>query len=225
MKLPSIRSRDTLFKAPARHAIPVLLSCLLAAGAAQAQYKVVNPDGSVTYTDRPPVASNVRVTSLSRNNARAVLAKEIGLPPELRSVVQRHPVTLYSMADCAPCASARKLLQQRGVPYSEKSVTTEDDVSALVRLIGARTLPAMTVGAQPVRGWSEQDWNSFLDVAGYPRESRLPAGWQVPEATPMVERVAANARGPATPAAPPPPVEAPPVPDAPPAPSGTRIRF
>ncbi len=191
---------------------------------AQAQYKVVNPDGSVTYTDRPPVASNVRVTSLNRTGTRAGRAQEIALPAELRSVAQRHPVTLYTMADCLPCANARKLLQQRGVPYSEKSVITEEDAAALVRLVGARTLPAMSVGAQPVRGWSEQDWTSYLDVAGYPRENRLPAGWLTPEATPLVERVPATARGPATPAPPPAPVEAPQAPDEP-VQTGTRIRF
>ncbi len=202
----------------------VALALALLAGAAQAQYKVVNPDGSVTYTDRPPVASNVRVTPMNRSNLRAARAQEIALPPELRSVVQRHPVTLYTMAECAPCANARKLLQQRGVPYSEKSIITEDDAAALQRLIGVRSLPSMSVGAQPVRGWSEQDWNSFLDVAGYPRENRLPANWQAPEATPLVERVSPTSRGPATPAAPPPPVEAPPVIEEPPKPS-TGIRF
>jgi glutaredoxin len=207
-----------------RFSAALALAMVVLAGAAQAQYKVVNPDGSVTYTDRPPVASNVRVTPLNRSTARVARAQEIAMPAELRSVVQRHPVTLYTMAECAPCANARKLLQQRGVPYNEKSVVTEEDALALQRLVGARTLPAMSVGAQPVRGWSEQDWHSFLDVAGYPRENRLPAGWQVPEATPLVERVSANSRGPATPTPPPPPVEAPPAPEAP-SPTGTRIRF
>lgn len=196
-------------------------------GAAQAQYKVVNPDGSVTYTDRPPVSSNVRVTQINRAGTRQQRAQEIALPPELRSVVQRHPVTLYSSADCVACAAGRKYLQQRGVPYTEKSVLTEDDAAALLKLTGARTVPAITIGAQPVRGWSEPDWAAFLDVAGYPRESRLPAGWQSAEATPLVERVSATSRGPATPTPPPPPVEAPPAPPEEPAapPSGTRIRF
>jgi glutaredoxin len=223
MKLPLDRSGATL-------ALPwvLVLAALVGLGGlgrpAHAQYKVVNPDGGVTYTDRPPVASNVRVTSMNRNSARAARAQEIALPAELRSVVQRHPVILYTMAECAPCLNARKLLLQRGVPYSEKSVVTEGDAAALMRLVGARTLPAMSVGAQPVRGWSEQDWNAFLDVAGYPRENRLPAGWQVPEATPLVERVAPTSRGPATPVPPPPPMEAPPAPEAP-SQTGTRIRF
>ena len=90
-----------------RLALPGVLVLAALAGSAHAQYKVVNPDGSVTYTDRPPVASNVRVTPMSRNSARAARAQEIALPVELRSVVQRHPVILYTMADCAPCMNAR----------------------------------------------------------------------------------------------------------------------
>jgi len=217
MKLPLDCTRSTLAWAGL-----ALLAAL--AAPAQAQYKVVNPDGSVTYTDRPPVSSNVRVTSLNRTGTRAARAQEIALPAELRSVAQRHPVTLYTMADCLPCAAARKLLQQRGVPYSEKTVITEEDATALVRLVGSRTLPAMSVGAQPVRGWSELDWATYLDVAGYPRESRLPVGWLVPEATPLVERVPVTSRGPTPPVPPPAPVDAPSAPDEP-AQTGTRIRF
>ena len=35
----------------------------LALSPAQAMYKVVQPDGSVTYTDRPPLSGNARVPS------------------------------------------------------------------------------------------------------------------------------------------------------------------
>ncbi|HEY9238447.1 MAG TPA: DUF4124 domain-containing protein, partial [Burkholderiaceae bacterium] len=42
----------------------VPLVALLAGTPAHAQYKVVGPDGKVTYTDRPPTASGGRVTSI-----------------------------------------------------------------------------------------------------------------------------------------------------------------
>lgn len=203
------------------------LTCSLAlawaCGPAMAQYKVVNPDGSVSYTDRPPVTSNVRITPLSRTGAPAPAGADMALPSELRAAVQRHPVTLYTTAECGPCDSGRRQLQQRGVPYSEKRIVTEDDAAALQRLVGGRTVPALTIGAQPLRGWSEADWGSYLDAAGYPRESKLPKGWPVAEATPLVERAAASGAPAAAPAARPPapapaPVAAPPAP-------GTTIRF
>ncbi len=193
----------------------VLLLTLLAAPA-WAQYKVVAPDGSVTYTDRQPGAPNLRVTSMGRNAQAAAMA-EVGLPIELRQAANRYPVTLYTTSDCVPCDSGRKLLQQRGVPYSERRIVSEEDALALDRLIGARTIPALTVGAQPLRGYSEADWTSYLDAAGYPSESKLPRNWPLPVATPLVERAA-----PTPPAAPAPAPAQARVPDPPPA--GT-LRF
>lgn len=179
-------------------ALPALLLLATVAGSAWAQYKVVAPDGSVTYTDRPPAESTSRVTAFGRNAPPP--SADSGLPLELRQAASRYPVVLYSTADCPPCDNGRKLLQQRGVPYSERRIATEEDALALDRVIGGRTVPALTVGAQPLRGFSETDWGSYLDAAGYPRESKLPRNWPVPVATPMVERAAAapaSARAPA----------------------------
>jgi glutaredoxin len=170
----------------ARIVAAALLSALPALPAL-AQYKVVQPDGSVTYTDRPPNSASARVTPLGRNGAP--VAPEAGLPLELRQAVQRFPVTLFTAADCAPCDNGRRLLQQRGVPYSERRVASDDDAAALERAVGGRTVPALTIGAQPLRGYSETDWAAYLDAAGYPRESKLPKGWPIPEPTPLTERV------------------------------------
>jgi glutaredoxin len=74
--------------------------------------------------------------------------------------VQRHPVTLYTGESCAPCDEGRRLLQQRGVPYTERRIVSGDDAAALERLIGARTLPGLSIGRQPLRGYSEQDWTA-----------------------------------------------------------------
>lgn len=180
-------------------ALPLALAVALACGQATAQYKLMGPDGSVTYTDRPPLTSNVKVTSMARSGAKAPGAAEATLPAELRTAVQRHPVVLYTGADCAPCDTGRKLLQQRGVPYNERRVITEDDAAALERLVGGRTLPALSIGAQPLRGLSEADWTTYLDVAGYPRENKLPRNWLQPEAVPLTERAAPVARTPAAP--------------------------
>jgi glutaredoxin len=192
----------------------------LAALPASAQYKVVAPDGSVTYTDRPPVEQNVRVTNIGRNAGAAAIGGDTSLPAELRQVAQRYPVTLYTTTDCPPCDSGRRLLQQRGIPYSERRLTTEEDALALDRLAGGRTVPALTIGAQPLRGFGEADWMAYLDAAGYPRESKLPRNWPVPTPTPLVERAAATPQ----PAPRPAPAPAPaPADEPPPAPGGIRF--
>lgn len=193
------------------------LAALAMAGCAAAQYKIVRADGSVTYADRPPPsAAGVRISRLGSTAAEPAL--EPALPRELQQAVQRYPVTFYATSDCAPCDSARQFLQRRGIPYRERHIAGDEDVQAFEAALGARTVPALTIGAQRLRGWSESDWSAYLDAAGYPRESRLPRGWQAPPATPLVAQ-----RPAATPA---PPAEAAPALDTPPAaPAPTGLRF
>ena len=179
-----------------------LLALALAATAlpAWALYKVVQPDGSVTYTDRPPATSTARITSLGRGSTPTGQT-DLAFPPDLRQAVQRYPVVLYTSADCTPCDNGRRLLVQRGVPYTERRIVSEEDALLLERLSGGRTVPSLTIGVQPVRGLSETDWTAYLDAAGYPRESRLPRGWQAAPASPLAERAPA----PNLPSRPPPP--------------------
>jgi glutaredoxin len=164
------------------------LVALIAVAPAQAQYKVVGPDGKITYTDRPPPTAGGKVTAIGSRSTGGG-AVDVALPLELRQPAARYPVTLYTMTGaCSPCDAARQLLRQRGVPYAEKQVQSADDAAALERLVGSRDVPALAIGTQMMRGLAPEVWGSYLDAAGYPRESRLPASYQYAAATPIVER-------------------------------------
>jgi glutaredoxin len=177
------------------------LLALLLITPSQAQYKVVGTDGKVTYTDRAPNPGEGRVTALGARSAPSV--NESDLPFELRQVAGRYPVTLYvSSGACEPCESGKALLRQRGIPYVEKQVLSVEDSEALESLSGGRDAPTLTIGAQVVRGISADVWNSYLDAAGYPRESKLPATYQPRPPSPVVERREAAAAHPAPPATP-----------------------
>lgn len=173
---------------------------------ALAQYKVVAPDGRVTYTDRPPADASLKVQELGRRAAAPEAPAASALPLDLQRLSSRFPVTLFTSTECAPCDAGREMLRQRGVPYTERQIISNDDIDALERTVGGRTLPALTVGGQALRGFAAGDWASYLDAAGYPRESRLPAGWAPPAPTPLVARAPARVPAPATagPATPPP---------------------
>ncbi len=153
-----------------------------ACGPSLAQYKVVQPDGSVTYTDRPTSAPGAKIITLGRRGAALASseAPDTSLPAELRQPAMRYPVTLYTTANCAPCDNARQMLTQRGIPFAERRVSSDEDGQALEKAIGGRAVPSLTIGTQPMRGYSETDWGAYLDAAGYPRESRLPRGWAPP---------------------------------------------
>ena len=137
---------------------------------ALAQYKIVAPDGRVTYTDRPPADASLRITTLGRR-VRRPPAPVPGrtLPAELQRIAARFPVTLFSADDCPPCDTGRELLRQRGVPYTERRIASNDDVAALERMVGGRTVPALTVGGQALRGYSS------ARLGLLPRRRRLPA--------------------------------------------------
>ena len=156
------------------------------AGLTQAQtiYRVVGPDGKITFSDKPPIsASNVTATGTGGKPL------DIGgpvLPAELRQVVSKYPVTLYTSSNCAPCGTGRTLLSGRGVPFTEKTVTTNDDAQALQRISGETSLPFLTIGGQQIKGYSDAEWTQFLDAAGYPKTSALPATYRNPVAAPLV---------------------------------------
>jgi glutaredoxin len=152
---------------------------------AHAMYKIVGPDGRVTYTDRPPLAGQGHAVPMGR---AAGGSSEVSMPLVLREAMTRFPVTLYTTADCQPCEAGRALLRQRGVPFQERTGgSTNADQEAWLRLTGSLDTPALTIGSQLLRGFSPSVWSSYLDTAGYPRESRLPANYQLPAATPLVE--------------------------------------
>jgi len=140
------------------------------------------------------------------------------LPYELREPSNRYPVQLITGKDCRSCDTGRQLLVQRGVPFAEKRVESAGDIAALKHLTGSASLPVLMVGRQQVVGLVSQEWNSYLDAAGYPKDNRLPKGYTRPAPEPL---------GPAVPPAPEIVAPAPSAQPAQPAddPSRPKIRF
>jgi glutaredoxin len=193
-----------------------LLACVTLAQAEL--YKSVGPDGRVTYSDTP----TAKAQPVDTRKAPAASVSGTALPYELALVVKAHPVTLYTSDKCPPCFSARNLLARRGVPYVEKTVSSNEDIAALAAAGGEGGLPLLTVGAAREQGFEEGLWNRALSAAGYPQSSQLPASWRNPPpqaaaprqaepATPSVAPVAESRGAARLPAeAPPPAGKAPP---------------
>ena len=170
---------------------------------AQQVFRIVGPDGKVTFSDKPPAETGAKVTTGTGASAGGGGTGGTALPFELRQIAQKYPVTLYTGSNCGPCQSARTFLQSRGVPFVEKTVNTNDDIQALQRLSGENSLPFATIGGQQLKGFSDSEWTQYLNAAAYPSTSILPANYRQPAATPMVEVAAApiTPGAPATPAA------------------------
>jgi glutaredoxin len=177
---------STAMKFAAAHTLLVLATGIFSSAVlAQQVFRIVGPDGKVTFSDKPPPASaNARVSTGSSDGGRA--AANTSLPFELRKIAGQYPVTLYTGNDCAPCGSARSMLMARGIPFTERTVNTNDDALALKRLSGDTSLPFVTIGSQQLKGFSDSEWTQFLDAAGYPKSSVLPPSYRPAAATPLV---------------------------------------
>ncbi|NMM84647.1 NrdH-redoxin [Rhodococcus sp. SRB_17] len=211
-------------------ALATLLCTLAWAGPGQAQpvYRIVGPDGKVTFSDRAP-GNDAEPARAGRAGAAPEAGQATALPYELRQIATRFPVTLYTGADCTPCASARNLLVQRGVPFTERTVASNEDIDALQRLSGGSSLPFGTIGGQQLTGFSDSEWTQYLDAAGYPKQSQLPPQYRRAAPTPLVAIQRTSSPAPATAAAPgnaPPAVrQEPAVPRGPTPPNPAGIRF
>jgi hypothetical protein len=78
------------------------------------------------------------------------------------------------------------MLTARGIPFSERTVSTNEDIAALQKLSGQSSLPLLTIGGQRVKGFSDVEWSQDLDAAGYPKTSQLPASYRNAPASPLV---------------------------------------
>lgn len=149
-----------------------------------AQYKWTDAGGRVGYGDSPPRdARNIQRIDVRSDEGGDPMLR--GLPYALRRVAEQHPVVLYTTAPCAPCDAARQLLRARGVPYVERTVSSNDDIEQLQRIAGTNRLPVLAVGRQLERSFEAGAWNALLDLAGYPRASLLTRDWQPPAAQPL----------------------------------------
>ena len=172
-------STHPLLSTAARLCAAALL--LGAAGAAMAQYKIVGPDGKVTFTDKPPTAADMRNGA---GNASAGGGGSGAFPYETRQASTRYPVTLYAQKSCDPCDQARRAMRARGIPFSEYSIDTNPDADKLKQRFGELTLPVITIGTQTIKGFRQSDVDSYLDAAGYPKTAHL-AGYSWPAAVPF----------------------------------------
>jgi glutaredoxin len=172
----------------------ILLLCLALPAQAQ-MYKWKDAKRVTHYTDTPPpsAASNAEVKNFSTGASPS-------LPYELAEPARARPVVLYTTADCAACDQARSMLRTRGIPFTEKTVATNEDHAALKRAGSNGQLPLLLVGRSKQVGFEQAAWDTMLTDAGYPLTRVLPQGYQwaapvpaAPPRKPSAEETAAAA--------------------------------
>lgn len=149
------------------------LALLLAAGLAHAQqYRWIDKDGRVQFTDAPPPAG---ARDVRRTNVTTAKPAAPQVPFEVARLQKDFPVTLYTSPNCKEgCDLARGALNKRGVPFKEVQVWNPETNEELKKVSGAVEVPTMVVGRSVQRGFEQGAFDSLLDSAGYPRAGILP---------------------------------------------------
>jgi glutaredoxin len=159
----------------------------LAAAAASAQlYRWTDEKGRVHITDTPPPPSAKNVQKKSASGAPAGAPAPAQTPYELAQAMKNFPVTLYTSPNCTqPCANARTVLNQRGVPFKEVQVWDEQTNAELSQLSSGRNeVPTLVVGRSVHVGFQQSAYESLLDSARYPKAGAVPARSQAAPAPP-----------------------------------------
>ncbi len=149
----------------ARAGVAALLLAAALPAAAQSAYRWVDEQGRVQYSDQPPPQSirKFEERKVQPNRGDALESYEN------RKAAGSFPVTLYTGKDCGkPCDDGRALLKKRGVPFSETSIETAEQVAEFKKRFGSEPyVPALVVGRKMEAGLAEGLWHSLLDDAGY----------------------------------------------------------
>lgn len=130
-------------------------------------YRWVDSAGRVHYSDLPPPpdAKQVEERMMRDNRVQAD-----NMPLATRKAAEVFPVSLYTGEPCTGCPAARQFLKERGIPYSETLLKSNEQIVEAQTRLGTKTIsvPTLLVGSKPYVGFNNADWDSALDVAGYP---------------------------------------------------------
>ena len=65
-------------------------------------------------------------------------------------------VEVYTTRTCPYCVRAKRLLEERGIPFEEIDVGDDDELRAdLIRRTGRRTVPQIFIGGKSIGGFEE----------------------------------------------------------------------
>jgi glutaredoxin len=152
---------------------------LCSAGASAQMFKWTDAKGVVHFSDQPPPPGSERKVEQKAFGGGPDRSQ---LPYALAEAVRKSPVVLYSTPACAACDQGRAMLTQRGIPFAERTVVTNEDQAKLAEAGGAGRVPLLLVGGDKRIGFDAGSWNDALNDAAYPKKAVLPRDYQNPVA-------------------------------------------
>ncbi len=145
----------------------LFLACALASQLAGAQpYKWVDAQGRTHYGDRPPAEAKTRpVTAAINTYSGTPVLNATGKPAT--PGLQRESIVIYTTPTCGYCTAAKAHMGRRGIPYTERDVTTSESYEREFRQKGGRGVPLIVAGSRTLNGYSAGSLDALLKGAGY----------------------------------------------------------
>ncbi len=151
---------------PHRAAVCVLSCGLAMAATAETVYKVVGPDGEITYSDKPP-SDRARTTNTLefRNLPSSPLPaqvlrfrEQLEKSAENRIIAARAPragdVALFTASWCGHCKRAKAHLAAGQIAYVEYDIESVDGMRAFIGAGGSGGVPLLVDGERRIQGYS-----------------------------------------------------------------------
>ena len=159
----------------AKHAACWLLLILTATAAiADTLYKVVGPDGKITYTDQPPAdPKSAKALTFSDLPASPLPPAVLKYQAELLKGMNNRlatagkfespgTVTLFSATWCGYCKKAKAFLQAKRISYHEYDIDSPNGALSYVEAGGKRGVPLLIADGKRLQGFSEAAYDSFF---------------------------------------------------------------
>lgn len=135
-------------------------------------YKIIGPDGEISYSDKPPAARARADTLEFRNLPSSPLPTEVlRFREQLEKSAQgrinavRAPrtsdVALFTASWCGHCKRAKAHLASAQVSYLEYDIESVEGMRAFIGAGGSRSVPLLVAGDQRVQGYSVAAYDRF----------------------------------------------------------------
>lgn len=148
-----------------RNVVCIFSLTLAMSAAADTVYKVVGPDGEITYSDKPP-ADRARTNTLEFRNLPSSplpdhvlrFREQLEKSAEGRINAARSPrasdAVLFTASWCGHCKRAKTHLAAAQISYVEYDIENVDGMRAFISAGGSGAVPLLVAGDRRIQGYS-----------------------------------------------------------------------
>ena len=154
--------------------IPLLTTVALLtsslASHADTLYKVVGPDGKITYSDKRPIKGNVEKKLTFKNLPSTKLPSSASSQPATGGSTKvtnnakaiSGQVTLFTASWCGYCKQAKAYLARQSINYREVDIETQDGMAEFSQAGGSGAVPLLIAGRESLQGFSPEAYDDLL---------------------------------------------------------------